>query len=99
MNSMKKEGLTPEDHHRQWLDSIRQTIWDRISTENDTIPSFEALHPIPLVEKLLGDSCGIKQNLMQSFLLLLMNVAGEIITTYWKWCGIQMKTLRVFKIK
>ncbi len=97
MNSMKKEGLTPEDHHRQWLDYIRQTIWDRISTENDTIPpSFEALQYHWL------RSCWVihmwHQAESNAIILALMNVAGEIIT-HWKSCGIQMKTLRVFKIK
>ena len=29
--------------HEQWLDNIRQTIWDRISFENQTIPSMTAL--------------------------------------------------------
>lgn len=31
------------EQHHQWLDHIRQTIWDRIAFESDTIPSLTAL--------------------------------------------------------
>ena len=31
------------DQHKQWLDHLRQTIWDRISFEDEMIPSLEAL--------------------------------------------------------
>ena len=44
MNSFSQTNLSPLDQHRKWLNHIRQTIWDRISSENETIPSLEALH-------------------------------------------------------
>lgn len=43
MNSFDTDSLSPLEQHRKWLDHLRQTIWDRISSENETIPSFEAL--------------------------------------------------------
>ena len=44
MNSFAMASLSSQEQHQKWLDHIRQTIWDRISSENETIPSFEALH-------------------------------------------------------
>ena len=44
LNSFAMASLSPQEQHRKWLDQIRQTIWDRISSENETIPSYEALH-------------------------------------------------------
>ena len=43
LNSLVDTGLSSLEQHRKWLDHIRQTIWDRISSENESIPSFEAL--------------------------------------------------------
>ncbi len=43
MNSIEPSTAI-EERHKKWLDLIRQTIWDRISTENESIPSFDALH-------------------------------------------------------
>ena len=34
---------SPTQQHSQWLDYLRQGIWDRIAQENETIPSFTAL--------------------------------------------------------
>lgn len=34
---------SPTEQHSQWLDHIRQGIWDRISLESESIPSFSAL--------------------------------------------------------
>lgn len=34
---------SPTEQHIKWLDQIRQGIWDRITLENETIPSFTAL--------------------------------------------------------
>ena len=36
-------GHTPASLLHQWIDHIRQTIWDRISFENEMIPSVTAL--------------------------------------------------------
>ena len=36
-------ATTPMDQHKQWLDHLRQTIWDRISFEDEMISSLEAL--------------------------------------------------------
>ena len=44
MNSFAMASLSSPEQHQKWLDHIHQTIWDRISSENETIPSFEALH-------------------------------------------------------
>ncbi len=44
LNSLAKASSSPKEQHQKWLDHIRQTIWDRISSENETIPSCEALH-------------------------------------------------------
>lgn len=43
MNSFATTSSSPLEQHRMWLDHLRQTIWDRISSENETIPSLEAL--------------------------------------------------------
>ena len=37
------DAASIRDQHINWLDSIRQGIWDRISQESETIPSFAAL--------------------------------------------------------
>lgn len=37
------EASSPTQQHQQWLDHIRQCIWDRISQECESIPSFSAL--------------------------------------------------------
>ena len=34
---------SPAEQHSQWLDHIREGIWDRISQESESIPSFTAL--------------------------------------------------------
>ena len=36
-------ATTPLDQHKNWLDHLRRTIWDRISFEHEMIPSFESL--------------------------------------------------------
>ena len=36
-------ATTPLDQHKKWLDHLRQTIWDRISFEDEMIPSLESL--------------------------------------------------------
>ena len=43
LNSFSSTTSSPMDLHRQWLDHLRQTIWDRISFEDEMIPSLEAL--------------------------------------------------------
>jgi len=43
MNSFE-DSLSLTEKHKKWLDLIRQTIWDRISSENESIPSFDALY-------------------------------------------------------
>ena len=35
-----QQGLTPEKHHSAWLENIRQTIWSRITYENETDPLY-----------------------------------------------------------
>ena len=37
------QGLTVEEQHSKWLDSIRQTIWYRTKFENEMIASDDAL--------------------------------------------------------
>lgn len=37
-------SITPLQHHTVWLDHLRQSIWDRIQFENETIPSTDALY-------------------------------------------------------
>ena len=45
MNSFAMASLSSQEQHQKWLDHNRQTIiWHRISSENETIPSFGALH-------------------------------------------------------
>ena len=34
---------SPTEQHTKWLDHLRQGIWDRITQENESIPSFTAL--------------------------------------------------------
>ena len=36
-------ATSAKDQHRKWLDHLHQTIWDRISFEDEMIPSLEAL--------------------------------------------------------
>ena len=36
-------NLPPQAQHEEWLNHIRQAIWDRISFEDEMIPSLEAL--------------------------------------------------------
>ena len=36
-------NLPPQEQHKEWLNHIRQAIWDRISFEDEMIPSLEAL--------------------------------------------------------
>ena len=36
-------GTSTKLHHENWLDDIRQSIWHRISFENEMVPSNEAL--------------------------------------------------------
>ena len=33
----------PEEHHKQWYDSIRMIIWERITFEDQLPPSLDAL--------------------------------------------------------
>ena len=42
-NKCGQQGLTPEKHHSAWLENIRQTIWSRITYENEMIPTDNAL--------------------------------------------------------
>ena len=42
LNSFSNATL-PIDQHKQWLDHLQQTIWNRISFEDEMIPSLEAL--------------------------------------------------------
>ncbi len=37
-------GKTTQEQHRDWLQDIRHSIWDRIKFENEMIPSTEALY-------------------------------------------------------
>ena len=43
-NSFHTPGTTPVEQHYQWLENIRQTIWDRVQHETDMIPSNNALY-------------------------------------------------------
>ena len=43
LNMFAETCLSPLEQHQKWLDHLRRTIWDRISTENESIPSSEAL--------------------------------------------------------
>ncbi len=43
-NKFDTQELTPIQKHQQWLDDIRQCIWDRVQFENEMIPSTDALH-------------------------------------------------------
>ena len=36
-------NLPPQTQHEEWLNNIRQAIWDRISFEDEMIPSLEVL--------------------------------------------------------
>ena len=36
-------NLPPQTQHEEWLNNIRQAIWDRISSEDEMISSLEAL--------------------------------------------------------
>ena len=44
----------PLQQHCSWLDDIRQTIWDRIQFESETIPSTEACTISSLETNMLG---------------------------------------------
>ena len=39
MNSFEV-SMSSIENHKKWLNFIRQTIWDRISSENESIPSY-----------------------------------------------------------
>ena len=43
-NQSHQQGQTTLQHHQQWLDNIRQCIWDRIEFENEMIPNTDALY-------------------------------------------------------
>ena len=43
MNLFSDNSSSSLHQHEKWLDHIRQSIWDRISSENETVPSLEAL--------------------------------------------------------
>ena len=43
MNSFEA-SMSSIERHKKWLGFIRQTIWDRISSENECIPLYDALH-------------------------------------------------------
>ncbi len=43
-NKLDTQGLSPTQKHQQWLDDIRQHIWDRVQFENEMIPNTEALY-------------------------------------------------------
>ena len=42
-NSFHQPDTTPVLHHHQWMENIRQTIWDRVQFETEIIPSNDAL--------------------------------------------------------
>ena len=37
-------GKPPEEQHHEWLEDIRQTIWDRVQHKTDMVPSDGALY-------------------------------------------------------
>ncbi len=37
------EATTPQQQHTQWLEAIRQGVWQRADSENQNMPSTEAL--------------------------------------------------------
>ena len=43
-NFFWKDGQSPLEHHKLWLDDIRQQTWDRVLYENEMVPSMEALY-------------------------------------------------------
>ena len=43
-NSFADSNLSPLDHHKKWIDSIRLTIGDRCHFENEMLPSTDALY-------------------------------------------------------
>ena len=42
-NSFHQPDTTPVLQHHQWMENIRQTIWDRVQFETEMIPSNDAL--------------------------------------------------------
>ena len=42
-NSFHKHNTIPVLHHHQWIEAIRQTIWDRVQFETEMLPSNDAL--------------------------------------------------------
>ena len=43
-NKFNNPSLTPLQQHHNWLEDIRQNIWDRVQFENEIIPSTDALY-------------------------------------------------------
>ena len=43
-NTFYEMGKPPQAQHHEWLEDIRQTIWDRVQHEADMIPSNGALY-------------------------------------------------------
>ena len=43
-NNFWKDGLSPLDHHRLWIEDIKQQTWDMVLYESDMIPNIDALY-------------------------------------------------------
>ena len=43
LNSFASEGVSKDDQHKQWLEDIKATVWERVVSEDELPPSWEAL--------------------------------------------------------